>query len=119
MSLQEIRGVQQLPHESRRRWFRSRDLDLIVWIRDEGPVGFQLCYESLGRNRVLTLSQGEYSQSVLDEGDASVFRNEAPILVGAPAFDRTKIVARFQKEAATIDPEIGEYVLGHLRTWPV
>lgn len=50
MALIEVRNVRQIPGESTRRWFSSRDFDLIVWIsEDEGFIGFEL-----SRTRLIT-----------------------------------------------------------------
>ena len=43
--LLEIRNVDQVPGEPRRRWFFSHEQDLLIWFVEGGkPVAFQLSY---------------------------------------------------------------------------
>ena len=54
-TLTEIPEVRQIPDEPRRRWFRSDDLDLIVWCDESGaPTSFQLCYDKPRSEHALT-----------------------------------------------------------------
>ena len=55
-ALNEVLEVRQIHEdEPRRRWFRSDDLDLIVWCDEAGmPRGFQLCYDKPRSKHTLT-----------------------------------------------------------------
>ena len=45
-ALIELKGVQQIADERRRRWFSSTDMDRIVWYdEDDSIAGFELYYD--------------------------------------------------------------------------
>lgn len=44
--MNEYINVRQIPGEPKRRWFYSKDFDLIVWLSDDQDItGFELCYD--------------------------------------------------------------------------
>lgn len=53
----ERSDVRQVPGEGSRRWFSDAAFDPVVWYEDDakgggdGIVGFQFCYDKLGRER--------------------------------------------------------------------
>ena len=54
MVMKELRSSRK-PGEPERRWFHGDQLDLIVWLTEEGEImGFQLCYDRRGKERALT-----------------------------------------------------------------
>ena len=55
--LREI-PAKQLQGEPARRWFTSPEIDLYVWLGEDGsPTGFQLCYDKQAREHALTWTQ--------------------------------------------------------------
>lgn len=63
--LTENKSVRQRPDEGYRRWFTSRDYDLILWYQDDGInlKGFQLCYDKRSSEKAFTFefsSQGHH-----------------------------------------------------------
>ena len=107
--LSEHAHIRQVPGETRRRWFTSEILDLMIW-QDEGAplAGFQLSYETApDEERVLTWRRGQgYSHERLDSGEGRVFSYKmTPILVPDGAFDRDALLGVFMPEAASLEQE--------------
>jgi len=112
--LQEMTKVSQVPGEPRRRWFSSRDFDLIVWLDDSNKVGgFQLCYDRQDDEKVLTWKAPDrYSHMAVDDGEGRAGRHKAsPILVPGKAFQPGTLAEDFKKEAAGLPHAIVELVL--------
>ena len=108
--------VRQVPGETRRRWFTSEGLDLIVWQQEGGPMsGFQLTYEtSPDEVRVLTWRRGKgYSHERLDDGEGRVFSYKmSPILTPEGVFDSHRLLEIFLPEASSLDPELARELIG-------
>ncbi len=121
--LREQNNVSQHEGEQRRRWFYSKDMDLIVW-QDEagGSVGFQLSYAvSALERKILTWLEGRgYTHEGLDEGEDRAMRYKmAPVAVADGVFDRDVILERFLTESLEIDNGVREFVAGKLREYPL
>ena len=104
---------------SRRRWFVDEELELIVWLSDQGsPDGFQLCYDRGGRERALTWTEGGgYSHDRVDDGEGNPTKNSTPILVSDGPFPAAQIVARFEKASVGVEPQIRQFVAQKLRAY--
>jgi hypothetical protein len=120
--LAEVSGVLQIPDQPRRRWFWSRALDLIVWLNRNGsPLGFQLCYDKHGAERVLTWTpQRGYSHMAVDDGEAEagLRYKGTPILVADGEFDAARVLQAFQVEGSNIPREIAAFVTEKLEGHP-
>jgi hypothetical protein len=119
--LAEYRRVRQIKGESFRRWFNSRDLDLIVWFDPRGRIsGFQLCYDQGSDQRALTWFRDKgYAHNRVDDGeDRPGGIKMTPILVADGVFERDRIVELFTAESAEIDPAVVELVGRKLREYP-
>lgn len=117
--LRELRGVRQDPNERYRRWFEDEYFDLIVWYEGTGVYGFQLCYDTQGRERALTWIRGKgFSHNRVDTGERAVGRSGTPILVQDGLFDKSLISGKFKAAAAGIDPAVVELVYGALQRFP-
>jgi len=105
--LREI-AAKQLSGEPSRRWFTSPDIDLYVWLGDDGsPTGFQLCYDKQGREHALTWTEANgYSHMAVDGGESRPGRYKGtPILVANGVIDVDSILARLREEGAAIPAE--------------
>ena len=119
--LTEIPDVRQIPEEPRRRWFRSDDIDLIVWCDESGnPTGFQLCYDKLVAEHALTWTpEIGFLHTAVDDGERVGLRYKAsPILVADGFFDADRLVNRFAAASTRLPREIVEFVSGKLRLFP-
>jgi hypothetical protein len=120
-SLQELAAIRQIPDEPPRRWFRSDDLDLIVWYDDAGsPSGFQLCYDKLRSEHALTwTSERGFLHTAVDDGErVGLWYKETPILVADGHFNVNRLCERFAAASAALPDEIAEFVAGKLTQHP-
>ena len=122
VALIEVVQVRQVPGEPRRRWFVSRDLDLIVWCDgSDSPIGFQLCYEQGRPERALTWKpELGFVHMAVDDGetDVGLRYKGTPILVSDGYFDANWVSDLFSEESAQLPPEIVEFVATKLRQHP-
>ena len=119
--LTEIPEVRQIPDEPRRRWFRSDDLDLIVWCDDAGvPTGFQLCYDKPRSEHALTWTpEFGFLHTAIDDGeDVGIKYKGTAILVADGYFDANRLSDRFAAASAQLPREIVEFVERKLRQYP-
>lgn len=119
--LSEVRDVRQVPGESRRRWFTSDDLDLIVWVDAAGaPTSFQLCYGKPRAEHALTWQPDTgFRHMAVDDGESVDFKwKGTPILVPDGHFDADQVRERFTKASTAVPTDIVAFVttkLGELR----
>jgi hypothetical protein len=116
--LSEFHQVKQEAGASRRRWFEGGGLELIVWYGPgDGPVGFQLCYQTEGqREWALTWRpEGGFSHARVDAGDSRPDKNLTPILVKDGPVPWGLVTDRFAQQSAGLEPAVREYVLGALK----
>ena len=102
--LREIQA-RQLTGEPGRRWFTSPDIDLFVWLGDDGkPTGFQLCYDKQRREHALTWTQsGGYTHMGVDGGESRPGRYKGtPILVANGAIDCDGILEQLRSQAGAL-----------------
>ena len=111
--LREIPTARQIEGEPKRRWFTSSNLDLVVWVSDEGsPTGFQLCYDKQFREHALTWTdETGFSHMAVDGGESRPARYKGtPILVANGAIDVHRILDEFRREAASLPAEFAQLV---------
>jgi hypothetical protein len=117
-ALRELRSVRQDPGEPFRRWFRSAELDLIVWQDPRGVVvSFQLCYEEDDESKALTWTRdGGFSHRRVDDGEGRPARHKmTPILVPDGTFSRDRVLALFERSSTELDPHVRDLVAAKLR----
>lgn len=117
--LREIAQVRQVPGESRRRWFTSDDLDLIVWLGRHGePYGFQLCYGKRERDEraVTWWPERGLTHATVDEGRRDPLTVKgSPTLAPTPVYEPAKVAALFDAARRDLQPEIADFVAQHLK----
>ncbi|MGZ8215717.1 hypothetical protein [Methylomagnum sp.] len=115
--LYEIESVRQIPGEPKRRWFNSPDMDLIVWLREDGePCAFQLCYDKGHGERALTFRDGVgLEHRAVDDGEATAAKMKAsPILVPDGALPQGRVLRLFLENAGRVPEAISAYVVEKL-----
>lgn len=120
-AMKEVPKVRQIAGEPRRRWFCSRDLDLIVWLdQRDAPTGFQLCYDKAGRERALTWRpRYGYDHAAVDSGEYGGGQSKStPILRPGGRFDRDRVKALFVAACGDVPGELCRYVEDLLDAWP-
>jgi hypothetical protein len=98
----------QVSGEPVRRWFTSEDIDLFVWVAEDGvPSGFQLCYDKQHREHALTwTAAGGYSHMAVDGGESRPGRYKGtPILVANGTIDLDGILAQLREQSAAVPAE--------------
>ena len=118
--LHEIRNVEQVPGEPRRRWFFSHEQDLLVWFGDEStPVAFQLSYGKYRDERAIRWNAGRgFTHHRVDDGESGPLTSNAPLLVADGEFDAARVLRRFRELAAEVPRDITEFVAARLREHP-
>lgn len=119
--LRELSDARQVPGEPRRRWFCSAELDLIVWVNDlQEPVGFQLCYDKLTRERAITWRAGRgFDHAAVDSGDDMPTRYKGtPILVADGIFDNNRVADTFREAGAGVPEPMRTFVADALERYP-
>ena len=119
--MKECISIRQLPGESKRRWFSSKDLDLIVWFSDEDYFrGFELRYDKRGYERSLRwTSSGGFYHMAVDDGEQNLGKyKETPVLVVNGQFDARQVYSDFSAASHTLPQEIAEYVLNTIGKYP-
>ncbi len=108
----EIRHVKQEAGAGRRRWFEADDCELVVWLELDGRVGgFQFCYDFGTDERALTWRAGAgFVHSVVDQGDATPFKNETPVLMPDGEVPWSDIRHRFEAHREGLDAGLRDFV---------
>lgn len=117
MSLREIGPVRQVPGEPRRRWFSSPDLDLVVWLGDDGrPMGFHLSYDKRGRERALVWTAPDrYQHTGIDSGEQHALRfKQTPIHAPDGVFDSAMVGSLFRRASLEVPRELADLVLDRI-----
>ena len=113
--LKETIDVRQIDGESKRRWFSSNDLELIIWLDEQDRItGFQLCYEDQGNQKAITWKENSgYSHDNIDDGENISGDNKykaTPILVADGIFNKIKVASYFKEKSNAIDKNVFEFV---------
>jgi len=115
--LRELVNVRQVPGESPRRWFTSKEMELIVWLGAHGePFGFQLCFGRRGDDeRALTFWPGRgLSASVIDEKADPVGIKGSPTLEPNAPVDLPAVRERFAALGAELPDDVRALVTREL-----
>lgn len=116
--LYELKQTRQIPGESKRRWFTSLDMDLIVWLGPENnPVSFELCYNKQSIECALRWSPSEVIHNSVDSGEGNPGKHKStPVLRDTSQFDAGRVQRLFQAESRQLPQEISTFVLTSLKT---
>jgi hypothetical protein len=112
--LKELPRVTQHEEGPPRRVFRSIDLDLVVWMDDDGRyTGFELSYRHGPRERSLRWKTGTgYTHHRVDDGEDRGGRHKGtPLMVPDGVFKRWSVARKFQVESRDIDPAVAGFVM--------
>jgi len=111
--LREVLIVEQTDPSLRRRWFENDYFDLFTWQDAAGALTkFQLYYDVELNERALVWSR---SGGTYHDGVDSGGRSRTPIHVTDGKFDSGTVVPRFERDSATLPPELRDFVLAKMR----
>lgn len=100
-----------------KRWFQDSYFDLFVW-QDKNTghvVCFQLCYDRLGRERVLCWDKKRgFEHHIIDDGEESPHKNMTPIFTQTSFFDYNRVIPHFRQASEKIAPTISFFILQRL-----
>lgn len=119
--MREQLKVRQIPGEPQRRWFTSRDFDLIVWLADDQRFsGFELCYDKQQHEHAIAWSEaGGFRHMAVDDGEQRPGKYKAtPILVADGLFDVRRIRTAFHAASRSLPQDVADYVLQALAQYP-
>lgn len=100
-----------------KRWFQDEYFDLFIWEenRTQEVIGFQLCYDRLGKERVLSWDQCRgFGHHRIDDGEHSPHKNMTPVFVVGGNFASDEVLSRFSKESIQIDENIKQFIMQKL-----
>lgn len=121
-ALIELKVVQQIADERRRRWFSSTDMDLIVWYEADGSIaGFELYYDKNIREHVFIWgADSGFTHLAVDDGEQKPVLDykEAPILIPDGHVDPDRIRHLFERSRENLPAEVASLVLGKLAQYP-
>ena len=117
--MKEIINVRQIPGETKRRWFCSAVMDLIVWINDKDiPTGFQLCYDKGQTERAITWTNlYGFTHMEVDDGE-SLFGagyKATPVLISGGVIDTYMVNKLFLANGTHLPEDIANFVSDKLR----
>jgi hypothetical protein len=117
--LTEIPNARQVEGEGFRRWFTDDYFDLIVWYEEKNAlVGFQLCYDKLGRERALTWTHAHgFQHNRIDAGEVPGSPKMTPIVVADGEFNRDPVAERFRAASAGMERSIAGFVYETLKRY--
>lgn len=119
--MREIVNVRQVPGDSKRRWFSSRDFDLIVWLAaDRSLTGFELCYDKQqGEHSIAWTKSKGFRHMAVDDGEQRYGKHKAsPVLVPDGFFDVRRVHSAFAGASGSLPSEISAFVLRALEGHP-
>lgn len=115
--LRELRNVQQVPGEPRRRWFFCQDLDLVAWEDEDGSIlGFQLAYDKHRNEHSISWRRDRgFSHYVVDDGEQMAGVNDTPFLHANGLFKRDRVLDLFLSLSPEVPGDIVAFVTARLR----
>ena len=117
--LLEVLNVRQVPGESRRRWFFSHEMDLMVWFdADDNPTAFQLCYGKYHNERAIRWKTGRgFAHYRVDHGTSEHGRigGGTPFLIAGGVFEAPRVLQKFGELSDRVPAFIREFVSARLR----
>ena len=119
--LAEVPHTRQIVNESRRRWFSSRNMDLIVWLdAADQASGFQLCYDKLLSEKAFEWRRNiGYKHMNVDDGeDRPRHHKRSPVLVPDGYFDARRVAALFDEQSMLLPRYLFELVAGQIAAHP-
>jgi hypothetical protein len=114
--LREIKFVRQEPG-SRRRWFETTGLELIVWYdQADAHLGFQMLYWLNGDEYAVTWRPASgFNHCRVDAGDESPFRNDTPILQPGGVVPWRYLEDLFRQRAGSLEADLRDHILSRLQ----
>ena len=119
--LRELKKVQQVTGEPKRRWFFAHEIDLVVWEEEAGAIsGFQLAYDKHRNEHSISWQKDRgYSHYVVDDGEPVAGANHTPFLYMDGPFKSDRVLDLFLAMSSQVPPAIVACVEAKLRQFDV
>lgn len=100
-----------------RRSYASDYFDLFIWLDDQDQViEFQLCYDKMGKERVLTWNQhGTITHRKVDAGKQQ--RQMTSIYTPDGALPKSEVRSRFQQNSRALDQRLAEFIIDKIESY--
>jgi hypothetical protein len=110
---------QEKSAQGKRRWFNSKNLDLIVWYKsdDKSILGFQLCFNLDQDEYAFTWKEEQGADlSKVDSGESfGPYKNLSPTLTEGEKTPYEKFIKIFKENSENLEEEISSLVLEKLQ----
>ena len=115
--LRELKKVQQVTGEPKRRWFFAHEIDLVVWEEDNGSItGFQLAYDKhRDEHSISWQKERGFSHYVVDDGEPLAGANHTPFLYIDGPFKSDRVLELFLSMSAEVPANVVACVVAKLR----
>ena len=115
--LRELKKVQQVTGEPKRRWFFAHEIDLVVWEDDDGSItGFQLAYDKHRDEHSISWQRTRgFSHYVVDDGEPVAGANHTPFLYMDGQFKSDRVLDLFLSMSSEVPLNIVACVVAKLR----
>ncbi len=99
----------------RKRWFQDDYFDLFIWQDPTNIISFQLCYDRMGRERVVSWDEDRgFGHHSIDDGESSPHKNMTPVFVMDGAFCSDEVLPKFTEAYPFLPQDIADFVLQKL-----
>ncbi len=104
--------LKQDDHSSITRWFQDDYFDLFTWQNNCQIISFQLCYDRLGNEHVISWDKNKgFGHHRVDDGEASPHKNMTPIFVKDGAFlSHHEVIPKFIQSSQQISQDIASFI---------
>ncbi len=103
-----------------KRWFQDDYFDLFIWQNNFGQIiSFQLCYDRLGNERVISWDQERgFGHHRVDDGESSPYKNMTPIFIKEGVFlSYNEVVPKLIQSGRQISQDITSFILQKLNEY--
>ena len=99
------------------KWFRNSEMDLTVdFAEDESIKSFQIDYIEKFKAYSLTWIDFKLKNYVIDEGEATPMKNQAPLIVGERKDQSPYLAETFARVSQKLPSDIRDFVLEKLNS---
>ncbi|MCK5524778.1 MAG: hypothetical protein KAI83_16760 [Thiomargarita sp.] len=103
-----------------KRWFQDDYFDLFIWQNNIGQIiSFQLCYDRLENERVISWDQERgFGHHRVDDGESSPYKNMTPIFIKEGVFlSYNEVVPKLIQSGRQISQDITSFILQKLNEY--
>ena len=113
--LREVITTAQYPNQPKRRWFSGLDMDVFIWIENEGIVSYQITYDKPHAEKALAWSaENGFTHHGVDDGSSSGKYPGSPLLVADGFLNVPRLVYKLYKNFGDNAPEVKDFIVSGL-----